>query len=23
MNRTLKDYALLLLKGVGMGAADV
>ncbi|MDO4703462.1 DUF368 domain-containing protein [Tannerella sp.] len=23
MNRTLKDYALLVLKGVGMGAADV
>ena len=23
MNRTLKDYVLLVLKGVGMGAADV
>lgn len=23
MKRTLKDYALLTLKGVGMGAADV
>ena len=23
MNRTLKDYALLTLKGMGMGAADV
>lgn len=23
MNRTLKDYAVLLLKGIGMGAADV
>ena len=23
MNRTFKDYALLTLKGIGMGAADV
>lgn len=23
MNRTLKDYAMLVLKGIGMGAADV
>ena len=23
MERGLKDYALLMLKGVGMGAADV
>ena len=23
MNRTLKDYSILLLKGMGMGAADV
>ena len=23
MKRTIKDYALLVLKGMGMGAADV
>ena len=23
MKRTLKDYSLLILKGMGMGAADV
>ena len=23
MGRTIKDYALLTLKGIGMGAADV